>query len=142
VIPFEVGFDLAEGDLLFTWQPTWSLSRQNKLGIRGSIGFAGGLFNTSTNELRENYFALGLDFTHLTQAGLFSSYGATASWYHTFNESVIEEQDSLGGDIHVGLLENRLRIGLGARDLDNTSDTWFLMLSITDIPGMTYWLTR
>jgi hypothetical protein len=142
VIPFEIGFDFAEGDLLFTWQPTWSLSRNNKLGIRGSLGFAGGLFNTNETEPRENYLALGLDFTRLTRTGLFSSYGATASWYHTFNESVFEEQDTLGGDIHIGLLENRLRLGLGARDFDNTGDTWFLLFSVTDIPGMTYWLSR
>lgn len=142
IIPFEVGVDLAEGDLLFTWQPTWSLSRNNKLGIRGSLGFAGGLFNTKEQEPRENYLALGLDFTRLTRSGLFSSYGATASWYHTFNASLIEEQDTIGGDIHIGLLENRLRLGLGTRDFDDAGDTWFLLFSVTDIPGLSYWLSR
>jgi len=142
VIPFEIGVDLAEGDLLFTWQPTLSLSRYNKLGIRGSIGFAGGLFTTNEDELRENYLALGLDFTRRTRSGLFSSYGATASWYHTFNKSIFEEQDTVGGDIHVGFLENRLRLGLGTRDLNNAGDAWFLLFSVTDIPGMSYWLSR
>ncbi|NNF97111.1 MAG: hypothetical protein HKM94_09315 [Halobacteria archaeon] len=142
VIPFEIGVDLAEGDLLFIWQPPWSLSRYNKLGIRGSLGFAGGLFNTKEEEPRENYLALGLDFNRQTRSGLFSSYGATASWYHTFNEPVIDDQDTAGGDVHVGLLENRLRLGLGTRDFDNTGDTWFFLFSVTDIPGMTYWLSR
>ena len=142
VIPFEVGIDLAEGDLLFTWQPTWSLSRENKLGIRGTFGFAGGLLDTAKELQRENYLALGLDFTHMTRSGLFSSYGATASWYHTFNEPVILEQDTMGGDIHVGLLENRLRLAVGARDFDNSGDTWFLLISATDLPGMAYWLSR
>ncbi len=142
VIPFEIGIDIAEGDLLFTWQPTWSLSRDNKLGIRGSLGFAGGLLNTKEEEPREDYMALGLDFTRMTRSGLFSSYGATASWYHTFNEPAILEQDTAGGDIHVGFLENRLRLGLGVRDFDNAGDTWFFLFSVTDIPGMTYWLSR
>jgi len=142
LIPYEVGIDLSEGDLLFTWQPTWSLSRYNKLAIRGSFGFAGGLLNTKEQEPREDYLALGLDFTHMTRSGLFSSYGATASWYHTFNEPVILEQDTVGGDIHVGLLENRLRLAVGARDFDNSGDTWFLLFSVTDIPGMAYWLSR
>ena len=142
VIPYEVGIDIAEGDLLFTWQPTWSLSRNNKLGIRGSIGFAGGLLDTAKELQRENYLALGLDFTRRTRSGLFSSYGATASWYHTFNEPLILDQDTAGGDVHVGLLENRLRIAIGARDFDNSGDTWFLLLSVTDLPGLTYWLSR
>ena len=55
--PLKSAVDLGEGDLLFTWQPTWSLSRNNKLGIRGSVGFAGGLFNTKEEELRENYLS-------------------------------------------------------------------------------------
>jgi len=142
VIPYEFGFDIAEGDLLFTWQPTWSLSRNNKLGVRGSIGFAGGLLNTKEQEIREDYLALGLDFTRMTRSGFFSSYGATASWYHTFNEPAILKQDTAGGEVHVGLLENRLRIGVGARDFDNSGDTWFILLSVTDLPGLTYWLSR
>jgi len=142
IIPYEIGVDLAEGDLLFTWQPTWSLSRHNKLSIRGSLGFAGGLLNAKDLEPRENYLALGLDFTRMTRTGFFSSYGATTSWYHTFNESLIENQDTMGGDIHIGLLENRLRLGLGTRDFNNAGDTWFFLFSVTDIPGMTYWLSR
>ena len=100
------------------------------------------MFKSNKDELRENYLALGLDFTRQTRSGVFSSYGATASWYHTFEQSLIEEQDTVGGDIHVGFLDNRLRLGLGTRDFDNVSDTWFLLFSVTDIPGMTYWLSR
>jgi hypothetical protein len=143
IIPFEFGFDLAEGDLLLTWQPTWSITQRDKLGIRGSLGFAGGLLNASeVTEAREDYFVLGLDYTRMTRAGLFSSYGANASWFHTFNKPKVSKQDSAGGDIHIGLLENRLRIAAGTRDFSNMGDTWFVLLSVTDIPGMTYWLTR
>ena len=142
IIPYELGFDLAEGDLMITWQPTWSLTKLDKLGIRGTIGLAAGVLNAAETELREDYFALGLDYTRMTRTGLFSSYGATVSWYHAFDEPLFHSQDSAGGDIHVGLLENRLRLALGVRDVNEMDHTWFLLLSVTDIPGMTYWLTR
>lgn len=143
VIPYEFGFDMAEGDLLLTWQPTWSLTKKDILGIRGSIGFAGGLLNSAeANARRENYVAFGLDYTRITHSGLFSGWGLTPYWYHTFSKPEIGEQDTFGADIHVGLLENRLRLGLGARDIDDIGDTWFLTLGITDLPGLVYWLTR
>lgn len=143
IIPYEFGFDLAEGDLLISWQPTWSLTKKDKLGIRGTLGFAGGLLNSAeVAASRENYVSLGLDYTRLTRYGIFSSWGLTPYWYHMFNDPEIGDQDTFGADIHIGLLENRLRIGLGARDFDDMGDTWFLTVGVTDIPGMVYWLTR
>jgi hypothetical protein len=143
IIPYEFGFDLAEGDLLISWQPTWSLTKKDKLGVRGTFGFAGGLLNSAEVAAnRDNYFSLGLDYTRLTRYGIFSSWGVAPYWYHMFNDPEIGEQDTFGADIHVGMLENRLRIGLGARDFDDMGDTWFLTVGVTDIPGMVYWLTR
>ena len=143
IIPYEFGFDLAEGDLLISWQPTWSLTKKDKLGIRGTFGFAGGLLNSAAvTANRENYISLGLDYTRLTRSGIFSSWGLTPSWFHTFNEPEIGEQDTFGADIHVGMLENRLRLSLGARDIDDMGDTWFLVIGVTDVPGLVYWLTR
>jgi len=143
IIPYEFGLDLAEGDLQFTWQPTWSLTKKDKLGIRGTIGFAGGLFNSAEVAAnRENYGSLGLDYTRLTRSRMFSSWGLTPYWFHTFNDPGVVEQDTFGGDIHVGMLENRLRLGLGARDINDTGNTWFLVIGLTDVPGLVYWLTR
>lgn len=141
-IPYEFGFDLAEGDLLLTWQPTWLLSKKTTLGIRGTIGFAGGLLNSSEVVERENYISLGLDYSRLTRSGIVSSWGVTPYWFHTIQEPAVAKQDTFGADLHVGMLENRLRIGLGARDVNDMGDTWFLTVGITDIPGLVYWLTR
>jgi len=143
MIPYEFGFDLAEGDLLISWQPTWSLTKKDKLGIRGTFGFAGGLLNSAeVAATREDYVSLGLEYTRLTRYGLVSSWGLTPYWFHIFNKPEIGEQDTFGADIHVGMLENRLRLGLGARDIDDMGDTWFLTVGITDVPGLVYWLTR
>lgn len=142
IIPFELGFDLAEGDLLIAWQPTLSLSNRDLAGIRASLGFPGGLFQSSSDAARENFLGVGIDYTRLTSSILVSSYGITPTWYHTFDKPQLGDQDTFGGDIHVGILKNRLRLGVGVRDIDNAEDTWFLMFSITDIPGMLYWLTR
>ncbi len=52
------------------------------------------------------------------------------------------DRDTVGGDIHVGVLKNRLRIAVGVRDFDRVSDTWFFTLGIIDMPGVFYWQTR
>jgi len=142
-IPYEFGFDLAEGDLSLTWQPTWSLSKKDKLGIRGSLGFAGGLLNSAQVAAdRKDYASLGLEYSRMTRSGLFSSWGLTPYWFHTIKEPDNTKQDTFGADIHVGILENRIRVGIGTRDVNEMGDTWFLVVGITDIPGLVYWLTR
>lgn len=142
VIPYELAFDLAEGDLLLTWQPTVSLSKKDLLSARLSLGFPGGLFQSSADVARENFLAVGIDYTRQTSNPYISSYGLTPTWYHSFKQPEIGDRNTYGGDIHVGFLKDRFRIGIGTRDFENASDAWFLTLGITDIPGMFYWLTR
>ncbi len=69
-IPYEFAFDLAESDLLFTWQPTWSLTKKDLVAVRASLGFAGGTFSSSDSIERENYGALGLSYIRQTNSGL------------------------------------------------------------------------
>lgn len=142
VIPYELGFDFADGDILFTWQPTWAMTNRDLLGVRAGLGFAGGLIQASSTNTREDYGTIGLDYTHRTSSAAISSWGLTPTWYHTWNNPIDGRQDALGGDVHISFLKDRLRIGLGARDLGHTSDTWFLTIGLTDLPGLSYWLTR
>jgi len=142
VIPYEVGFDTSEGDLLLTWQPTLALSQKNLLGARLSLGFPGGIFQSSADVARENYLSVGLDYTRQSSSPYISSFGFTPTWYHGFNQPDNRDRDTLGGDIHVGILKNRLRLGFGTRDFDHASDAWFITIGITDMPGLIYWLTR
>ncbi len=142
IIPYEMGFDFAEGDLLLTWQPTLSLSQKDLVGIRLTLGFPGGLFQSSADAVRKNFLAVGLDYTRQLSSPYISSYGLTPTWYHAFDQPENRDLDTFGGDIHVGILKNRLRIGFGTRNFDRASDAWFFTLGITDMPGMFYWLTR
>jgi len=142
VIPYEVGFDTSEGDLLLTWQPTLALSQKNLLGVRLSLGYPGGVFQSSADVGRENFLATGIDYTRQSSSPYVSSFGFTPTWYHSFNQPENRDRDTFGGDIHVGLLKNRLRIGFGTRNFDHASDTWFITIGITDMPGLIYWLTR
>ncbi len=142
IIPYEIGFDLSEGDLLLTWQPTMALSQKDLLGARLSLGFPGGLFQSSADVTRENFLALGIDYTRQTSSAYLSSFGLTPTWYHAFNQPENRSRDTFGGDIHVGILKNRLRIGVGTRDFEHASDSLFITFGVTDIPGMIYWLTR
>ena len=142
LIPYEIAFDLSEGDMMLTWQPTLALSKRDLLGIRATLGFPGGLFQSSADEARENYLAVGIDYTRLSTSPYLSSYGFTPTWYHAFNQPENLDRDTYGGDIHIGVLKNRIRIAVGTRNFDHASDAWFLTFGITDLPGMFYWLTR
>ena len=118
------------------------LSENNLLDVRASLGFAGGLFESSSSRTRENYLALGLGYIRRTGSATLSSVGIAPTWYHKWSPPDIGDQDTAGGEIHVGLLKDRLRVGLGTRDIRDFSEEWFLTIGIMDLPGAAYWLTR
>ncbi len=147
VIPYEFAFDLVDQDLQLTWQPTWNVSKRNNLSIRGTIGFADGLIRSASeksrqSDPRENYVALGFGYTRLTGSNLFSGWGVTPTYFHQWNEPSIGKQDTAGFDVHAGLFNNRLRLAVGSRDVNELSDNWFFMVGFADLPGLIYWLTR
>jgi len=143
IIPYEAAVDIAGSDLIFTWQPTWSLSSTDLLGVRASLGFTGGVIESGSESFsRENYGALGITYSRRTNSPSISSWGLTPTWYHRWNDPDIGQQDTAGGHIHVSFFQDRLRLGLGTRDFNDISDTWFLTIGFTDLPGLTYWLTR
>ncbi len=143
IIPYEIAADIDDNDLLFTWQPTWSLSRYDLLSVRASLGLAGGVVETDAGvRAREDYGALGLSYTRRTKSATVSSWGLTPTWYHRWDEPVKGDQDTAGGHVHVSFFKDRIRLGLGVRNFDDAENTWFFTVGVTDIPGLTYWLTR
>ena len=142
VIPYEVAFDLNEGDILVLWQPTWSFKKVNA-GLRFGFGFTGGLFNSSADQSRENYGTLGLDLTSNENTLIFSGWGLTPAVFHNWQDPQDVDQTTFGLDVHTSLFKNRVRISLGARDIvNNAGDTMFLTVGLADIPGLAYWLSR
>jgi len=142
IIPYETAFDFNDGDLLFLWQPTWNFKTTNA-GIRFGLGFAGGVFNSNASERRENYGILGLDLTRIAKTAIFSGYGITPAVYHNWRNPEDGDQTTFGFGVHANLFNNRLRIGLGARDaVHDADDTIFLTIGIADLPGLVYWLSR
>jgi hypothetical protein len=85
---------------------------------------------------------LGLDFTRATGNQLWSSWGAMAGWYHTFHSPEMGRQDAPAADFHLGFFKDRIRLGLGARDINDANNSWFLTVGVADLPGLIYWLTR
>lgn len=142
VIPYEFDFDLVEGDILVTWQPTAALTKKDLLAIRASLGFAGGLFKSPSDQERENYLALGAGYIRRTPWTTLSSVGITPTWYHAWKAPQVGDQDTFGGDISAGFFGDIMRVGVGSRDFSNFNNAWFLTLGFTDLPGLTYWLTR
>jgi len=127
--------------LLF-WQPTWNFKNTNA-GIRLGLGFAGGVINSTVSESREHYGILGLDLTRTVKTAFFSGWGVTPAMYHNWKKPKDEHQTTFGFDVHANLFNNRLRIGLGARDVINDADdTFFLTIGVADLPGLAYWLSR
>ena len=142
IIPYETAFDFAEGDLLILWQPTWNFKTTNA-GIRFGLGFAGGVINSTASERRENYGIIGLDLTRIVKTAFFSGWGITPAVYHNWRNPEVGDQTTFGFDVHANLFNNRLRIGLGARDaVHDADDTIFLTIGIADLPGLVYWLSR
>lgn len=45
------------------------------------------------------------------------------------------------GEVHIDLLKDRLRIGLGVRNFDDASDIVLLIIGVNDLPGLVYGLT-
>ncbi|WP_455207244.1 patatin-like phospholipase family protein [Kaarinaea lacus] len=142
VIPYEIAFDLVEGPLMFTWQPAWVLSKDNLLAARGTIAFAKGIIGEESQKTRDNFFILGIGYSHLTGGHLFSSYGITPGYYRFFRTPESGDADAFGGEIHLGMLSNKLRFALGTRDFDQIGDSYYFTFGVTDIPGIFYWFTR
>jgi len=142
IIPYEFAFDLAEGDLQVFWQPTWNFKHTNA-GLRLGLGFTGGMFTSSDDKSRENYGILGIDFTRIESTMIFSGWGITPALYHNWQDPEIGDQTTFGGDVHVTLFKNRLRISAGVRDVINDfENTLFFTVGIADIPGLVYWMSQ
>lgn len=146
VIPYELAIDLVDRDFLITWQPTWGLTNRDNVAIRGTLGLAGGVLSANDQEQegrtdRGNYVSLGLDYTRNNRRGSFS-YGITPTYYYLSDEPDYGSRDSWGADVHIGFLRNRIRLAVGARDVDGASDTWFFTVGFADFPGLIYWTTR
>jgi hypothetical protein len=142
IIPYEIAFDLVDGDMLLFWQPTWNFKTINA-GIRLGLGFTGGVINSNADERRENYGTLGLDLTRIVNTAIFSGWGVTPAVYHDWKKPADVDQTTFGFDVHANLFKNRVRISLGARDVINDADdTIFLTIGIADLPGLVYWLSR
>jgi hypothetical protein len=63
--------------------------------------------------------------------------------FHQWSEPVTGDQTTIGMDVHVNLLNNRLRISFGARDItSDVGDTLYWTVGIADLPGLIYWLSR
>jgi hypothetical protein len=141
-IPYQLSYDVAEGDILLTWQPTWSLGANTTIGVPFGLGFAGGLLKSMSTAERGNYTDLGVDFTYAVPTSGWPSLGITPTWYHSWQPPDIGAQDTIGLTVHAGIMKNRFQIGLGVRDVKDASGTWLLTLGVADLPGLTHWLTR
>jgi len=142
VIPYDFGYDFVGGDVNIAWQPTLALSDRDLLNFRVSLGFTGGLFKSSSDKEKENFLSLGVGYARRTGSATMSSYGLIPTWYHYWDQPGDNDQDTFGGEIFVGFLKDRLRLGLGSRNFSNFEDEWFFIVNFTDLPGVVYWLTR
>jgi hypothetical protein len=126
IIPYEVAFDMAESDVLLTWQPTWALGKKSTIGVRGTLGLAGGFLEALPSG-RPNYVALGLDLTRLTKSGIASSWGVTPTVYHRLGTSAASDVDTIG--FASMFMRDFYRIACVSQSVPG-------MLTISRIPGL------
>lgn len=136
-LPYEVGVDARNGGLHLAWEPSISLSK--------SFSFNVNLAPVTVNRFsgEEIFFSQASLFLNYQRDSLISSIGIGPTINKTWKKWPNSKQTNVGGSIYFGLLRDKIRLTLGTRSFnkrDFYGDTIFVDLSITDIPGFSYWL--
>jgi len=127
LIPYRIGLDIHEAGISLSWvEPALRLSRQVSLLSEVSpIDYESSQGRiSSTFGLLPTVHVLGSSFSAGPRLSVYWGDGSLA----------------LGAEVRVGFLQDRLALGLGARDFPLHSRNVFILVSIADLNGAAYWL--
>lgn len=139
-LPYELGSDLRNGGLYMAWEPRIRV-KSTKLAL--NLRLSPFLLNRFGDDTIR--YAQADLFVSYRRNGVFSSIGAGPTYAHTWDSWQGHARDTLGASVYVGFLQDKLRLSGGTRSFKNdgfAGDDIYLTLSITDIPGFVYWLSR
>lgn len=138
-LPYEIGADYRNGGLVVSWLPGVDLSENVSLDFKVTPAhlnrFAGDTIWFSQADLYLSY----------QRKGIFSSFGVGPTYTYSWKEWPGAKQSNVGASVYVGILHDKLRFSFGQRSFDDNGfagDSTYLYISITDIPGLVYWLTK
>ena len=127
LIPYRIGLDVHEAGISLSWvEPALRLSRQVSLMSEVSpIDYEGNQGRiSSTIGLLPTVHVLGTSFSAGPRLSVYWADGRLAA----------------GAEVRVGFLQDRLALGLGARDFPLHGRNVFILVSLADLNGAAYWL--
>lgn len=137
-LPYEIGTDARNGGLAVSWEPALQ-ARTLNLSLNARI----------TPFALNRYGEAGIWYSQIDlllsyrRTGLFSSFGIGPTFARTWRPWPGYEQATVGGSLYLGLLQDKYRITAGTRSFAHdgfAGDDVYVILGITDIPGIAYWL--
>ena len=138
-LPYEIGADYRNGGLVVSWLPGIDLSEKVSLDLK--------LTPVHLNRFAGNsiWFSQANLFLSYRRKGFFSSFGAGPTWTYTWKDWPGSARHNLGASVYIAVLQDKLRFTVGKRDFNGdgfAGESDFLYISVTDIPGFFYWLTK
>ena len=138
-LPYELGLDLRNGGLLVSWLPGIEFSENFSVDLKITP------FTFSRIRDEEIYFSQLDLFASYRKGGLLSSFGAGPTYTYTWDNLPGYKQNNLGASVYAGFLQDKFRLTLGQRNFNTdefAGDSTYLTISVLDIPGFVYWLTK
>jgi hypothetical protein len=136
-LPYEVGVDARNGGLLVAWEPSISLSKSFGL----NLNVAPVVVDRFAEDLI--FFSQASLFLSHHQDSIISSVGIGPVVTGAWEKRSESEQFNIGISGYIGILQDKMRLTVGSRTFKNSDyygDTFYVNISITDIPGFSYWL--
>jgi predicted acylesterase/phospholipase RssA len=141
ILPNELSADVVNGGAFFSWEPRWN--RNNSTSVNFKITpYVQDTDGNDTFRMSQ----LDVYYTRKRKDETISSWGIGPSVYqawHSYQKST-SLHDHYGISAFVGAIGDKFRLTVGLRnvhasDYPAASNNFYILLGVTDIPGMSYW---
>ena len=138
--PYSFDIDVRNGGGTLSWEPGIRLGREWNAELKISPMH----HNRFTD--KEIFFSqLDLFLVRKVHFGAVSSLAIGPTFTYTWKQWPDSQRSNIGASIYIGFFKDRLRLTLGQRTdgasyLDFPGDTAYFYISVTDLPGIYYWL--
>lgn len=138
-LPYEIGADFRNGGLVVSWLPGVDLSDNLSLDLKVTPAhlnrFAGETIWFSQADLYLSY----------QRSGIISSFGIGPTYTYSWKDWPGAKQNNVGASVYLAMLQDKLRLTIGSRSFRNSDfagESVYFSISVMDIPGFVYWLTK
>lgn len=137
-LPYEFGVDLRNGGLVMSWLPGVNMGKYVSLDMRLTPAY---LNEYAGNDI---WFSQIDVFLHFRRSGIISSYGFGPTYTYTWDSWPGASRNNIGVTAYIALLQDKLRLSFGHRSFSTSfaGDSTYVSLTVMDIPGLVYWLTK